>query len=138
MLASMLILVLVATSLVMASAETSAVASRIGAPLLLVCLAIGLVAGEDSVGGIQFDNAEFGISDWTDALQHCLHRSSDFLGSPGLDHPSARTMARAGRACKDGIRASKLGRAFTDTGTWFLANWHSPRPQWTLLLRFGA
>jgi len=51
-------IIIVGSSLLIISAMTSVVAFRVGAPLLLVFLGIGLLAGEDGPGGIQFDDAE--------------------------------------------------------------------------------
>lgn len=48
--------VLIASALVVLSVLTSLLSFRIGAPLLLVFLAIGLLVGEDGLG-LQFDNA---------------------------------------------------------------------------------
>ena len=48
--------VLIGAGLVILSVVTSLVSQRIGAPLLLVFLGIGLLAGEDGVLGIQFDS----------------------------------------------------------------------------------
>ncbi|WP_205648864.1 potassium/proton antiporter [Acuticoccus kandeliae] len=48
--------ILIGAGLVAASALTSLVAQRIGAPLLLIFLAIGLLAGEDGLLGIEFDS----------------------------------------------------------------------------------
>ncbi len=50
------IITLVGTALVLAAAFTSVIAFRFGAPLLLVFLLIGLLAGVDGLG-INFDNA---------------------------------------------------------------------------------
>lgn len=51
-------IIVVGSSLLIISALTSVIAFRIGAPLLLVFLSVGLLAGEDGPGGIQFDDAE--------------------------------------------------------------------------------
>ncbi len=50
--------ILIGASLVVLSVVTSLVSQRIGAPLLLVFLAVGLLAGEDGILGIDFDSAE--------------------------------------------------------------------------------
>ncbi len=47
---------LVATALVLVAAFSSLIAFRFGAPLLLLFLGIGLVAGPDGLG-LEFDNA---------------------------------------------------------------------------------
>ncbi len=51
------IAILVASGLAVASIFTSVISFRIGAPLLLVFLALGLLAGEDGLLGIDFDDA---------------------------------------------------------------------------------
>jgi cell volume regulation protein A len=56
MLDSMAIVVLIASALVVASIFTSFISFRFGAPLLLVFLVLGLLAGEDGVGGIAFND----------------------------------------------------------------------------------
>lgn len=48
--------ILIGAGLVAFSALTSLISQRIGAPLLLVFLAIGLLAGEDGLLGIEFDS----------------------------------------------------------------------------------
>lgn len=50
--------VLIGAGLVVISVFTSLIAFRMGAPLLLVFLGVGLAAGEDGIGGIEFDNAQ--------------------------------------------------------------------------------
>ncbi len=52
-------LILVGAGLVTLSILAGIVSSRIGAPLLLVFLVLGMLAGEDGPGGIQFDNYRF-------------------------------------------------------------------------------
>jgi cell volume regulation protein A len=56
MLETMYLVILVSAGLVMAAVFTTWVAFRFGAPLLLIFLCVGLVAGEDGLG-LQFDNA---------------------------------------------------------------------------------
>lgn len=48
--------ILIGAALVALSAVTSLLSQRVGAPLLLVFLAIGLLAGEDGLLGIEFDS----------------------------------------------------------------------------------
>jgi cell volume regulation protein A len=50
------LVILIGASLVLAAIFTSIVAFRFGAPLLLIFLAVGLIAGEDGLG-LEFDNA---------------------------------------------------------------------------------
>jgi potassium/hydrogen antiporter len=49
--------ILIGAGLIAVSTFTSLISFRIGAPLLLVFLVVGLVAGEDGLGGLRFDNA---------------------------------------------------------------------------------
>jgi len=55
MVEAMLIAILVGSGLLVLSILTSLVSFRVGAPLLLLFLAIGLLAGEDGLGGIVYD-----------------------------------------------------------------------------------
>ncbi len=55
MVEAMLIAILVGSGLLVLSILTSLVSFRVGAPLLLLFLAIGLLAGEDGPGGISYD-----------------------------------------------------------------------------------
>jgi cell volume regulation protein A len=48
--------ILVGALLLLVSIVASDISSRMGAPLLLVFLALGMLAGEDGPGGIKFDN----------------------------------------------------------------------------------
>ena len=52
-------LILIGAALVLLSIMAGMLSSRIGAPLLLVFLGLGMLAGEDGPGGIQFDNFDF-------------------------------------------------------------------------------
>ena len=49
--------ILIGAGLIAISTFTSLISFRIGAPLLLVFLGVGLFAGEDGPGGLEFDNA---------------------------------------------------------------------------------
>lgn len=49
--------ILIGAGLIAISTFTSLISFRVGAPLLLVFLAVGLVAGEDGPGGLVFDDA---------------------------------------------------------------------------------
>ena len=57
MLEAMDLAIFIGSALVVASVFTSLISFRFGAPLLLVFLAVGLLAGEDGPLGIDFDNA---------------------------------------------------------------------------------
>jgi cell volume regulation protein A len=50
--------IFVGALLLVVSIVASDISSRLGAPLLLVFIALGMLAGEDGPGGIQFDNFE--------------------------------------------------------------------------------
>jgi cell volume regulation protein A len=56
MLESMDIAVLIGSLLIAVAVFTSLISFRFGAPLLLVFLALGLLAGQDGLGGIEFNN----------------------------------------------------------------------------------
>jgi cell volume regulation protein A len=51
-------LILVGTAMLLISIVASDISSRMGAPLLLVFLTLGMLAGEDGPGGIRFDDFE--------------------------------------------------------------------------------
>jgi potassium/hydrogen antiporter len=51
-------LILLGGALFLISILASTLSPRVGMPLLLVFLIIGMLAGEDGVGGIQFDDVE--------------------------------------------------------------------------------
>ena len=50
--------ILVGAALLLVSIVASDISSRMGAPLLLVFLLLGMLAGEDGPGGIRFDDFE--------------------------------------------------------------------------------
>lgn len=49
-------IILIGSTLLIASILTSYLALRIGTPLLLIFLSVGILAGEDGIGGIQFND----------------------------------------------------------------------------------
>jgi len=51
------LVILIGAGLLTLAALTSLLSSRLGVPLLLIFLCLGLAAGEDGIGQIQFDNA---------------------------------------------------------------------------------
>lgn len=57
MIESMNVAILIVSGLVALSIFSSLLSTRIGAPLLLVFLTVGLLAGEDGIGHIHFDDA---------------------------------------------------------------------------------
>jgi cell volume regulation protein A len=61
-----IVAILVVAALVAISIFSSVLSFRMGAPLLLVFLGIGLLAGEDGIGGIVFDDA--GVAYWVGSL----------------------------------------------------------------------
>ena len=56
MLETMYLAILIGAGLVMAAVFTTWIAFRFGAPLLLIFLGVGLLAGEDGLG-LEFDNS---------------------------------------------------------------------------------
>lgn len=50
--------ILIGALFLLVSIIMSAAVSRVGAPLLLVFLIVGMLAGEDGIGGIRFDNVQ--------------------------------------------------------------------------------
>jgi potassium/hydrogen antiporter len=57
MVETMFLAILIGAGLLVISILTSLISFRVGAPLLLIFLSIGLLAGEDGIGRIQFENA---------------------------------------------------------------------------------
>ncbi|MGQ9371073.1 potassium/proton antiporter [Azospirillum sp. ST 5-10] len=98
-------IILVGSTLLIASILTSYVAMRLGAPLLLIFLAVGLLAGEDGIGRIYFNDAPTAFLIGSIALAVILFES-------GFDTPvhsyrtaawPALTLASAGVALTTGI-----------------------------------
>ncbi|MEJ8567638.1 potassium/proton antiporter [Elongatibacter sediminis] len=62
------IALLIASALLLASIVASAISTRVGVPLLLVFLVLGMIAGEDGPGGIPFSDFETAYAIGTVAL----------------------------------------------------------------------
>ncbi|WP_051340225.1 potassium/proton antiporter [Azospirillum halopraeferens] len=97
--------ILVGSTLLIASILTSYVAMRVGTPLLLIFLAVGLLAGEDGIGRIYFSDAPMAFLIGSIALAVILFES-------GFDTPihsyrtaawPALTLATVGVALTTGI-----------------------------------
>jgi cell volume regulation protein A len=84
--------ILIGAGLVAASTLTSLISQRIGTPLLLIFLGVGLLAGEDGILGIEFDSGSAAYSIGSLALAIILFdsgfatplRSYRLAGSPAL------------------------------------------------------
>ena len=98
-------IILVGSTLLIASILTSFVAMRVGTPLLLIFLSVGLLAGEDGIGRIYFNDAPTAFLVGSIALAVILFES-------GFDTPlhsyrtaawPALTLASAGVALTTGL-----------------------------------
>ncbi len=86
------VVILIGAGLIVLSALTSLLSARLGVPLLLVFLAVGLLAGVDGPGGIAFDNAPLAFFVGSAALAVILFdagfettwRSYRLAAGPGL------------------------------------------------------
>ncbi|HXH25332.1 MAG TPA: potassium/proton antiporter, partial [Vicinamibacterales bacterium] len=119
------IIILVGASLLFVSILTSLVAFRIGAPLLLLFLAIGLAAGEDGLG-IQFNNAPAAFLIGTVALAVILFDS-------GFNTPFSSFRLATGPA----LTLATLGVVLT-AGIVGLAGWAAFDRPWPQSLLIGA
>lgn len=120
------LVILIAAGLVAVSVFTSLVSFRVGAPLLLVFLLVGLAAGEDGPGGIAFSDA----------------RSAYFIGSIALaiilfDSGFRTRFATFRLAAAPALALATLGVAVTaggvGAGAHYLFGW-----AWTDGLLLGA
>lgn len=100
----LVIALLVATALLLTSILASKAASRFGVPSLLLFLAIGMLAGSEGIGGIEFEDVELTQSIGIVALALILF-------SGGLDTPwrQVRPVVKAGASLATiGIAVSAL------------------------------
>jgi cell volume regulation protein A len=98
MIDAMNLAILIGAGLIAISVFTSLLSLRFGAPLLLIFLAIGVLAGENGVGGIDFDNAAVAYFIGTIALAVILFDSGFETRLHGLRIAAgpALTLATAG------------------------------------------
>lgn len=94
------LIILVCAGLTVVSVLTSVIAFRVGAPLLLLFLAIGLVAGENGPGGIVFNDAPLAYLIGSAALAVILFDSGFHTRLASYRHAAAPaiTLATAGVA----------------------------------------
>ncbi len=96
-------LILLASGLLLASILTSLIAKRLGAPLLLLFLAVGVIAGPDGLGHIVFDNHDVAFLVGSVALAIILFESGldtkihsfRIAAAPALSLASIGTLATA-------------------------------------------
>jgi len=89
------LILLLCAGLTVISVLTSVVALRVGAPLLLLFLAIGLVAGENGPGGIVFDDAPAAYLIGSAALAVILFDSGFHTKLASYRHAAAPAIALA-------------------------------------------
>lgn len=89
------LIILVCAGLTVASVLTSVIAFRVGAPLLLLFLAIGLVAGENGPGGIVFNDAPLAYLIGSAALAVILFDSGFHTRLSSYRHAAAPAIALA-------------------------------------------
>jgi cell volume regulation protein A len=108
---------LLGSLLMIAGILSSLIAARFGAPLLLIFLVVGMLAGENGPGGISFD--DFGLTYLIGSLALAI-----ILFDGGL-----RTrLARSGDAILPAVLLATVGVVITATLTGLLAAWLLGRP----------
>ncbi|MEZ5235687.1 MAG: cation:proton antiporter [Acidimicrobiales bacterium] len=113
----------VASGLVLAGVLASKLSSRVGIPSLLLFLAVGMLAGSDGIGRIDFDNAELAQSLGVTALAFIL-----FAG--GLDTSWSSVRPVLGQA----VAMATAGVLATALIVGAVAVWVLGVPLWTGLL----
>ena len=91
---SVSITILFGAVLVLAGIMSSLIALRFGAPLLLVFLLVGMLAGESGLGGIKFDDVQLAYTVGSVALGLIL-----FDGGLRTKLATFRNVLAPGRAC---------------------------------------
>ncbi|MFH1806574.1 MAG: potassium/proton antiporter [Pseudomonadota bacterium] len=126
MIDSMNLVILVTSLLVVVAVFTSLISFRVGAPLLLVFLFVGVAAGEDGIGGIAFDNAPLAYFIGSTALAMILFDS-------GFETPTRALRIAAAPA----LVLATFGVILT-TGVIGAAAWFLLGVPWLVGLLFGA
>ncbi|MCF3935371.1 potassium/proton antiporter [Acuticoccus sp. M5D2P5] len=107
--------ILIGAGLIAASALTSLIGQRIGAPLLLIFLAIGLFAGEDGVLGIEFNSG--GAAYFVGSLALAI-----ILFDSGFETPLSSYKVAAAPALTLATLGVVLTTAFVGVGAHYLLN----------------
>lgn len=118
--------VLVASGLLLLGVIASRISSRLGVPALLVFLALGMLAGSDGPGGIDFDNAELAQTLGVVALALIL-----FSGGISTNWLEVRPVLR------QGVALATVGVLITATIVGLTAMWAFELP-WESAMLLGA
>lgn len=119
-------IILVVAGLVLIAILSSVLSFRLGAPLLLVFLLVGLLAGEDGIGRIDFDNAELAYLIGSLALAVIL-----------FDSGFATPLSSFKLAAAPAITLATFGVVLTSALLGFFAHWLLPL-SWSESLLLGA
>ncbi len=120
------VVILIGAGLIVLSALTSLLSARLGVPLLLIFLCVGLLAGEDGPGGIRFDNAPLAFFIGSAAL-------AVILFDAGFETPWRSYRLAAG----PGILLATAGVVVTSSLVAVVAHWVLPI-DWTTSFMLGA
>jgi NhaP-type Na+/H+ and K+/H+ antiporter len=85
-------LILLAAVLLLAGIVSSKFSARMGLPVLVLFLGIGMLAGEDGIGGIEFDNVD---------IAHAIGTlsSRSFFSTEGFRRARPRSARSGNRRC---------------------------------------
>lgn len=120
------VVILIGAGLIVLSALTSLLSLRLGVPLLLIFLCVGLLAGEDGPGGIRFDNAPLAFFIGSAAL-------AVILFDAGFETPWRSYRL----AAAPGIILATAGVVVTSSLVAVAAHWVLPI-DWTTAFMLGA